>query len=414
MNTFEEPRKSTVRGLQEWKWPVGVAVLVLLPAVLFSISPVDTPFGPPSLFQKHSTWYERIPAGHPLLPDSSERLEYMRGVTNSKSIGFGYREWSPTVWFAAPGTPLVTVEYGHKWAGVRRNDGSEPTPEWVQRGWGVVPIPPEAVPPANDAYVRGEYRDNHMLVVSGDGTRVWDFFRAAKWPDGGWTARVIRLWDLTGDGVDQPWSGISPTRVAPVPTLHGLVRREEISRGFIGHALALAIPPVTSGGEGVFPCRREGRPYGAKQHPLAWEMGYRVRWDPNFNVDSLQAAPWIKTVLRALQDYGAICVEYSGGSMSLYFESEGGRPGLWKGVFTDQSITQWFELTYNFRHLQIVEPVLPGAAPPPNSKPAPPTNLRIVPASAFFEPAWRSSEIVAVSFLPYFPRDLRCSHELAF
>ena len=276
-------------------------------------------------FKEDSSWYTRIPEDPALLPNSAEVVEH---IVETQPVLSGHNstvefagQWSVPVWHAREDTPETTVPCDSAFSG--------------DRGWNVVPIPPEAVPAGNDAAAEtpDKYvRDGHMVIVSHDRKHAWDFWKAVKRHDGGWQAGRIRKWDLTGSGVEQPCLRVTRTdgkttlpycRVGPVPLLHGLVMYDEVVEdGRINHALAFATENV--GDKTVYPC------------VMPWESGYygyRFQLDPSIDVDTLNLNNGAKVIARALQEYGMIFVENNGkGCNSVYLESLDHKPETWTGV----------------------------------------------------------------------------------
>jgi hypothetical protein len=131
-------------------------------------------------------------------------------------------------------------------------------------------------------------------------------------------AAGTRVWGATAVNAYQygtAWTGVPPrgfgSRGAGVPYLAGLVRRCEIARGQINHALAFAYPNTTT--EFVYPARKsDGQAPPGKGMP----EGARLQLDPSVR-DRVIRTSWgctnsCFTIAKALQRYGMYLVDSSG------------------------------------------------------------------------------------------------------
>jgi hypothetical protein len=180
--------------------------------------------------------------------------------------------------------------------------------------------------------------DGHMLLVDPNVRTTWDFSVAKKLSDGSWTASRIDIWDLTGEGYRQPFSGdywwTYGARGSGFPLIAGLIRPEEIEAGEIKHALVCATPinrkiRVSSSGKfelcGPPASRTDGYGIGSK-YILE---GARLQLDPNLDLDSLNLSPATKVIAKAMQKYGM----YNGDNstdFNIYFQNLGTDGGKWK------------------------------------------------------------------------------------
>jgi len=257
-------------------------------------------------FQEHSTWYEPIPDDAPLLPDSGAFISAIAAINPSLSMTVrpDQMEWSVPIWYAAEdtrGTDVTLTVTG-------------PSTDLAEaRGWNKgVPIPQGAQPAGFARMAKGEYMDGHMVVVSRDRRSAWDFFALhlhVRPP----TAVHVRKWDLTGDGINQDPPLYGSCRESPVPLLHGLVTYEEVKAGRISHALAFGAPRQE--GEAVYPCIMPPTLMGHAR------VGYRLQLDPSIDLDAMPLPNGARTIARALQEYGMIYVEVTGGGSNvLYLE----------------------------------------------------------------------------------------------
>jgi hypothetical protein len=281
-------------------------------------------------------------------------------LANGSGIAVEYREWSVPIFYAKADTPIVTVATGNQ--------------STIANGWNKVPIPPEAVPAGNAASLSGQYRDGHLSIVSHDRKYAWDFFGAKKAANGSWSASMVRRWDLTTDGVMEEYDLQGSPRACPTSLLHGLITKDEVTRGQIDHALAFAYwgAPVQAHWD-IYPCRAYRQGVNTRQ----WAMlhGFRLQLDPSIDINTLGLNAAGRVVAKALQEYGAIFVENAGqGSNILYAESFADKTESWG---SDLPLIAGIPLN-KFR---IIEPLRPPELQPSLQSPiAPssPTRLRVL------------------------------------
>jgi hypothetical protein len=289
---------------------------------------------PDHLFQKHSTWYEKIPDPPEILSRGTCTSEnYIQDVlSNSGILTISYRDWSVPIWVADEDTP-------EQWVDVPYPEGNQPE-EWY---W--VPIPSQAQ--------SASAGDSHMVIVSHDWSYAWDFWHAEKHSDGHWSSGTFRCWDLSGDGINSPYDMNGSARVAPVPLLHGLITYDEVvNKGYINHALAFSYSQAQRNSPGVYPCETPNNGYCDRECCL-W-LGFRLQLDPDLDLDTLNLNWASKIIARAMQEYGMIFVENNGvGYNSVYAESLDAKEESWSGIF-DGTI-----VNIPIDRFRIVEPVYP-------------------------------------------------------
>lgn len=169
------------------------------------------------------------------------------------------------------------------------------------------------------------------------------------------------------------------------PAIHA-VRWDEIQAGRIDHALKIAIN--TPSGANVWPMTGSD---GDSSDPDAPPQGTRLRIKPSVDLSKLGLSPPALVVATALQRYGAIIGDSSGGPAALKVENTvvEGRGWLWKGVLEPDSLQaipfdlfEVIELGHKPQSGDSVTPVPAPTAPPvleptptpEPSSPAPPTN----------------------------------------
>jgi hypothetical protein len=207
-----------------------------------------------------------------------------------------------SIFFSSPDDPLYTVHctFSEQW-----------TPcdiEGMQ-----IPVPPEATPAGG--YAEGTSHDAHMTIV--DQTTGWeyDLWNVRSLGDGELVTGYGGRTQVTGAGLGS--DGVA----ARFGNLAGVIRYQELAAGRIDHALSLVVP-CTSGF--VYPAQKSDFPcesLGVQNGPA---MGSRFQLNiPPKTIAKMKVPKWKKTILRALQRYGAYVSDTSGNAdwWALKFES---------------------------------------------------------------------------------------------
>ncbi len=179
--------------------------------------------------------------------------------------------------------------------------------------------------------------DGWYSVVDLDERVVRDLRRARREADGSISYELLREWNLDGPGFQQPY-GVG-ARGSGLPLLGGLVRRDELDRGSVDHALALSLPHTaadsflqpasTTDGTGPSTSLPQGarlflRPAFRLTRPVDPATGRPREWSPEQQVRAT-------LLVRALKSHGAIVVGETP-EPTLYAErSEVGQPPLLPG-----------------------------------------------------------------------------------
>jgi hypothetical protein len=153
--------------------------------------------------------------------------------------------------------------------------------------------------------------DGAMVVIDPSTHTGYEFWQAARQPDGSWTATSASRVSLDGDGRHGgTGSGIS--------LLAGLIRTSEIQSGRIDHALALA-SKFTCRDRSVYPAvKTDGRDTAADCLP----MGARIQLDPSVDVNALPGLfPAERAVAVALQRYGGYVINSAGAPLIIGFQN---------------------------------------------------------------------------------------------
>jgi len=224
---------------------------------------------------------------------------------------------------------------------------------------GLVPIPDHALSDPES--------DHHISLVDWDRGWAWDMWSATRRLDGDWDTNSGIKYRIDGSGVfdrdafpvhnGESIHPYGPCRAAGVPALAGTIMHQEILEGRIEHKLAFAtqaaglqrfVSPPAAWTDGGW---RSGIPEGAV-----------VQLDPSINLDSFNLSPAARVVARALQEYGAACVDVSGGHC-LYGEGLYADPQrrTWRGLLDGNDLIQL--KLWNYRVLEMNNVIHEGQGP---------------------------------------------------
>lgn len=175
--------------------------------------------------------------------------------------------------------------------------------------------------------------DAHMIVVDRDRGCVYDFWGYDPNPlveaKTSWWASAI---PLDGDGIYH--GSVGAGFAAGFSTAQGAVWPDEIAAGRIEHALTFSygVPGVRAS-DPVPPATHSD---GTSTDPDAIPEGTRLQLDPELDLDSLGLLPHERVVARALQEYGMVLSDVSGGGVRFAAISGlSADPNPWVGVVPD-------------------------------------------------------------------------------
>ncbi len=272
-----------------------------------------TPNRPPSVDSPNSARYWSsdspfnvpIPANPVLDPLSSDMTAHL-----STGVVFDLYEFGIAIQLADSSSPRADVTCTADW-GTCPADALNP-----------IRIPLETKPPPGS--------DGNTVIVDWSTRRAISMHQPVKQPDGSWSATWVTVADLNGTGVPpQGGNGSGASHLA------GVVEMDEIRNGYIDHALVFSTD-IACLGVRRYPARKTDGPSNRRD---CVPEGARIQLDPSIDVDSLAVSPGVKTVARALQEYGAYAVDKGGAPMALYFQvAPDARPGFPGTVYVDAGI----------------------------------------------------------------------------
>lgn len=290
-----------------------------VPGIVGGPQPLPLPPSPPEVlapYDSRSAWNTRIHAGvatDPLSP------RFMAAIAdNAKPLTSDPDQYAIPVYLFDDQTPRRTVQLDGFFSSYDAGDDSR-----VGHGFapmiGDVPIPDGAVP--------SDGSDGQIVFwdrASQTEYAFWQFHRDAS---GAYRATNGYRY-RTGAGFFGRFADGLAGRGAGLPYLGGLVRRAEIDRGRIDHALAFAYDSPSP--EKRYPAAKSD---GVGVTGSDLPEGARLQLDPAKTEADFAAwglAPEARTIARALQTYGMYVIDNSGSS-KIYLEDRltaGWHPGI--------------------------------------------------------------------------------------
>ena len=175
--------------------------------------------------------------------------------------------------------------------------------------WGDVPIPARARP--------ADGTDRHLVVWQPSSDTMWEF----------WDFRWMGATPTAAHGARIPDVSTAPgwlpapygAAASGLPLAAGVMRQDEMRRGSIPHALALAAPEIRAGLVRAPATRTDG----ASDTAEAPVMGSRFRLDPAVDVDALGLHPFVAMLAHAAQEHGLVLRD-TAGAVVLYAEDPAG------------------------------------------------------------------------------------------
>lgn len=292
---------------------------------------------PGNPFSPTSFWNEPLSANAALAPDSHAYVDELTRQVHAYGPWFNTTSYSVPVYVVPADEPTrhVTLD---TWG-----------PD-LQQAFDEVPIPPDAKAAAGT--------DESMTIWQPSTNRMWDFWLMHK-SGGQWHAR----WGGEMDDVSQnpgyfDHSGQTDNWGATatgLPLIGGLVTFADLKRGYINHALAMAVveaePDYWS-----WPAQRTD---GGTFTPgiTAIPEGMRFRLDPHLDIAKLNLPPIDRMLAEAAQRYG-IVIRDKAGAVVFYGQDPVSEPkNPWPAAFGGQWINNVVQL-FPWSHLEALKPSL--------------------------------------------------------
>jgi hypothetical protein len=273
------------------------------------------PYGPTSPFNRP------IPPSPRLHPRSDEIVTTTLGlgpIAPSVIAPDTRRDWFHPIYFSTAADPVFTVHCTN--------------PDWrpCEIEGMEVHIPDAARPAGGD--------DGHLAVIEQHTGWEYDLWRVADKPAGGGviTAEYGGRTLIDGDGLG------SDATAAHFGLAAGVVRYEELADGYIDHALFLFVGCAAD--EPVPPATGEGAECADVTDPPAIGQLFWLDMAPA-EIDLLHIAPWKRTILRALAEYGGYVGDTGGNeAFAIAFESASsytsfGQPNPWLALQDEDGVS---------------------------------------------------------------------------
>jgi len=170
----------------------------------------------------------------------------------------------------------------------------------LQSAWEAVPLPADALPAAGT--------DKGLVVWQPSTDRLWEFWQLEETPTGwqaAWGGAIEKVSSDSGAYGPEAWPGAKSNWGAAASSLSiagGLITLEDLERGQINHALAIALPNVRAG---VYASPAE-RTDGGSTEPLSLPEGAHLRLDTSLDLASLHLPKLTLMIAEAAQRYGIV------------------------------------------------------------------------------------------------------------
>jgi hypothetical protein len=325
----------------------AAAIAALIAAIAVGVAaPVSAPAAPMfRAFSPTSPW--NVPAAPDSIASSNPYSGQFTSYSSQLEISGlpGDAAYASPVFFASPGDPATAnVDLTTDWS---------PTKDlkWDHKA---IPVPSGAYPAPGS--------DGHMTIVSADGTKDWEFWRATKISPSGITAAVIVQWNLTGQGYSSSRDENS-ARGSGTPLISTSLRAEEALNG-ITHALGITVPSVS--GDYIYPVATHSDG-DAGSNAIKYGMRFVLRSD--YPVPG-SASVGERNIIAALKTYGAYVVD-QGASFEL--DADSTHPGIWAQTGLSPS-----SLSIRGSDMRPARAGVGGAVPPPEAASTRPHRRRVI------------------------------------
>lgn len=165
--------------------------------------------------------------------------------------------------------------------------------------------------------------DGHLVVVDTQAHRYYDFWKLnvnAQGKPQSTDVGAIRAGDLSGNGAPG-------TTAANISGLAGDILPGELDCSTcLNHALNVIVPSTMNSsqlGHQAPASKTDGGVPGA-----VFREGAKIRFDPGIQVDSLPVSTAVKAVMRALQLYGGVITDQTGGNCISFYSALDTNPDL--------------------------------------------------------------------------------------
>jgi hypothetical protein len=261
-----------------------LAALLLLAGAGVAVAAAQYPYGSGTggcrVFPAANPWHEKI-SKLPVSPLSSAYIASIgTGIDLHPDFGSNLTYGIP--YAVVPATqPKVAIHF---------------TAYGDQSDKGPYPIPAGA-PVEGGASSTG---DRHVLVVQSGACKLYELYSAQPNADGSWNAGSGAVFNLRSNKL-RP-NGWTSADAAGLPIFAGLIRYDEIKRGYIDHAIRFTAPQTQAGF--IHPATHFA---SSSTNPDLPPMGLRLRLKASFDIAHFPRVARI--ILQAMKTYGLILAD---------------------------------------------------------------------------------------------------------
>jgi hypothetical protein len=318
-----------------------------------AVAPPGAPAAPvaPRLFAPDSVWNAPLPDDAPIDPSSPARSAAFVAQVRSEID----RAIGPWISERSYSTPLYTVGPDQPRVPVKLDTGPWKASLEAALAQGV-PIPPGARPAPGT--------DGHMTIYQPATDTLWEFWRASEQADGwhaAWGGVMQRVSTSPGYYSNASWPGLAANQgwnwgstASSLPVVAGTVTIDELRRGRIDHALALAVP-VPCRDMFTWPAQRTD---GTSDAPDCMPEGAHLRLDPDLDLAQLDLPPITRMLAEAAQRYGMVVRDRTGEATGFFAEDPartGADPYNGPGGFYGGKRPWKFLPQFPWAHVQLLE-----------------------------------------------------------
>jgi hypothetical protein len=232
------------------------------------------------VFPANNAWHEKV-ADLPVSPLSGQYIAAI-GAGLDLHPDFGHERAYGIPYAVVPASqPKVAIHF------TAYGDQSDPGP---------YPIPP-AAPIEGGQNASG---DRHVIVLQAATCRLYELWEASQNADGSWNAGSGAVFNLRSNKL-RP-NGWTSADAAGLSIFAGLIRYDEIQRGYINHAIRFTVPQTQAGF--IHPATHFA---SSSTDPDLPPMGLRLRLEANYPIAGFPRTDRI--ILQAMKTYGLIVAD---------------------------------------------------------------------------------------------------------
>ncbi len=286
-----------------------------------------------------------MPADAQLDPSSAAVV----GALDEEVAGDEQTEHGPWINTTSYSVPIYTVPADQPTVRIALGEASAAPA--LQSAWDAVPLPSNAQPAVGT--------DSVLVVWQPSADRLWEFWRLKHTKEGWQAAWGGAMQSVSTDpGVYGPeaWPGARSwwgSSASSMSIAGGLITLEDLERGQINHALAMALPNVRAGVYSL-PAQRED---GASTEPFSLPEGAHLRLEPGLDLAALHLPRLTLMIAEAAQRYG-IFVRDKAATVSLFgqdpiptgTEPYAGPDGYFEGKYPGELLA-----SFPWSHLQLLQ-----------------------------------------------------------